>query len=217
MRRARWGARACRLPPRRTSTSSSRRSRRSSGADRPRPVARLPPGARPLRPAPGRRADDPREDPAGRAVGRAARRAGGSSRALLPRLRPHHDAAEHPVPLRAARRRRARLRPPGGRGADDPGGVRQLRAQHHRVPVRRRVAGRGVRRHAVRRGADALLPAPPALVVSAAQVQDRLRGLPRRSRLCRHQRHRLVRGGARDATAGASWGSGSPSAAARRR
>jgi sulfite reductase beta subunit-like hemoprotein len=35
--------------------------------------------------------------------------------------------------------------------------VRQLGAQHHRVPVRRRRRRRAVRRHAVRRGADALL------------------------------------------------------------
>ena len=40
------------------------------------------------------------------------------------------------------------------------------------------VGRRGLRRHAVCRGADALLPAPPAQRVAAAEVQDRLRGLP---------------------------------------
>ena len=38
-------------------------------------------------------------------------------------------------------------------GHDHARGVRQLGAQHHGVPVRGRRARRGVRRHAVRRGA----------------------------------------------------------------
>ena len=67
--------------------------------------------------------------------------------------------------------------------------VRNITACH----VRRRLGRRGVRRHAVCRGADALLPASSAQLVAAAQVQDRLRGLPRRSREDRDQRHRLAR------------------------
>ena len=124
---------------------------------------------------------------------RAARRAGRRRRAVLARLRPHHDAAEHPVPLRQAARRRAGDARPRRRRPDDARGVRQLGAQHHRLPVRRRVGRRGVRRHAVRRGDDALLPAPSAELVAAAQVQDRLRGLRRGSRRRGDQRHRLAR------------------------
>ena len=50
-----------------------------------------------------------------------------------------------------------------------------------------------LRRHAVRRGADALLPAASARGDAAAQVQDRLRRLPRGSRGRLDQRHRLAR------------------------
>ena len=53
--------------------------------------------------------------------------------------------------------------------------------------------GRGVRRHALRGGAHALLPAPSARGRAAAQVQDRLRGLPERPRAHRDQRPRLAR------------------------
>ena len=47
-------------------------------------------------------------------------------------------------------------------GSDHARGVRQLGAQHHRLPVRRHVRRRDLRRDAVRRGADALLPAASA-------------------------------------------------------
>ena len=124
----------------------------------------------------------------------AARRAGRRRRALLARLRPHHHAAERAVPLRQAARRRAGDAPPGRRRADDARGLRQLGAQHHRVPVRRRRRRRAVRRHAVRRGADALSAAPSAQLDAAAQVQDRVRRLRDRSRRDRHQRPRLPRG-----------------------
>ena len=76
--------------------------------------------------------------PQGILVARAARRAGRRRRAVLARLRPHHDAAEHPAPLRQAARRRAGDARARGRGHDDARGVRQLGAQHHRVPVRGR-------------------------------------------------------------------------------
>ena len=49
------------------------------------------------------------------------------------------------------------------------------------VPARRRRRRRGVRRHAVRRGADPPPAAASAQLEAAAQVQDRLRGLPRGS------------------------------------
>ena len=148
-----------------------------------RPVARVPSGARHLRPAPGRRrADAARQDSAGRADGRPARGARRRRRAVLARLRPHHDAAEHPVPFRQAARRRAGDAPARRRRADDARSVRQLGAQHHRVPVRRRRRRRAVRRHAVRRGADALSAAPSAQLDAAAQVQDRVRRLRDRSR-----------------------------------
>ena len=55
------------------------------------------------------------------------------------------------------------------------------------------VGRRDLRRHAVRRGADALLPAPSAQRRAAAQVQDRLRRVPRGSRARLDQRHRLAR------------------------
>ena len=90
-----------------------------------------------------------------------------------------HDAE---LAMRQARRRRDH----------DARGLRQLGPQHHRLPVRRRCPGRTVRRHAVRRVADALPAAPSAELVAAAQVQDRVRRLRRRSRRRRHQRHRLA-------------------------
>ena len=85
--------------------------------------------------------------------------------------------------MRDARRRRD----------DDARSVRQLGAQHHRLSVRRDVRDRDLRRHAVRRGADALLPASSAGGEAAAQVQDRVRRLPRGSRVRLDQRHRLAR------------------------
>ena len=58
-----------------------------------------------------------------------------------------------------------------------------------------------VRRHALRRVADALPAAPSAELVAAAQVQDRVRRLRRRSRRRRHQRHRLACARQRSSTA----------------
>ena len=94
--------------------------------------------------------------PQGMLTERPARRARRRRRALLARLRPHHDAAERAVPLRQAARRRAGDAAARRGGPDDARGVRQLGAQHHRVPVRRRRRRRALRRDAVRRGADAL-------------------------------------------------------------
>ena len=53
--------------------------------------------------------------------------------------------------------------------------------------------GRGVRRHAVRRSADALPAAPSVELGAAAQVQDRLRRLLRGSHRLGDQRYRLER------------------------
>ena len=101
----------------------------------------------------------------------------------------------------------------GRRGPDDERGVRQLGAQHHRVPVRRRRRGRAVRCHAVRRGADALSAAPSAQLDAAAQVQDRLRRLRRRSR---RDRRSTISASARSPGPTAAAASASPPAAARR-
>jgi sulfite reductase beta subunit-like hemoprotein len=62
------------------------------------------------------------------------------------------------------------------------------------LPVGGRVGRRAVRRHAVRRSPDAVLPAAQAQRIAAAQVQDRLRGLPRGPRAHGDSRHRLARG-----------------------
>ncbi len=162
----------------------------------PGPVAGVPPGARPVRPAAGRPAHDPREDPAGHPQRRAARRAGRVAERYsrgFGHITTRQNIQFHFVQLHDAERAFERL---AADGPDDARGVRQLGAQHHRVPVRRDRGRRGVRRHAVRRGADALLPAPSAVGVAAAQVQDRLRRLRRGPRLHRHQRHRLARRGA---------------------
>ena len=89
-------------------------------------------------------------------------------------------------------------------GLTTRGSVRQLGAQHHRVPVRRRRRRRAVRRHAVRRGADAVSAAPSAQLDAAAQVQDRLRRLRDRSRGDGDQRSRLPRASSRPTAAAAS-------------
>ena len=77
-------------------------------------------------------------------------------------------------------------------GSDDPGGLRQLRAQRHGVPVRGRRRRRGLRRHALCRGPHAPPSPSPAVLDPAPQVQDRLRGMRRRPRADRDQRHRLA-------------------------
>ena len=156
-------------------------------------MAGVPAGARHLRPAAGgRRADAPHQDPAGHPRRGAAQCRGGCGGAVVARLRPHHDAAEFPAPFPEAPRRRARHAAPGRGRADDARGVRQLGPQHHGLPLCRRRRRRGLRRHPVCGGAHPL-PAPaPAELDPAAEVQDRLRGLPRGSCGDGHQRHRLA-------------------------
>ena len=61
------------------------------------------------------------------------------------------------------------------------------------MPVCGHVGHRGLRGRTLRRGADALLPAASAGRVIAPQVQDRVRGLHRGSRVRVDQRHRLAR------------------------
>src|SRR5262249_3233687 len=80
----------------------------------------VPLGPRHLWAAPGgRRADAARQDSPGRALTRPACGAGGCGRLVLARLRAHHDAAEHAVPLRQAARRRTGDAPARPGGADD--------------------------------------------------------------------------------------------------
>jgi hypothetical protein len=50
------------------------------------------------------------------------------------RVRPHHDAPEHPASLREDARCGARDAAPGRGGAHDAGSLRELGAQHHGLP-----------------------------------------------------------------------------------
>ena len=166
--------------------------------DRRERVHRLPAQAGRLRPAPGRRPDDPRQAAVGRHHARAdgdvrrRRRAVGAAQEG-----PHHDAAEHPdAPRPAAGRGRADPRDLRRR-ALQPRGLRQHGPQRHRRPVGRRVPRRDVRPDAVRRRLRALLRAPPHDAADAAQGQDRVHGLGHRSRAHRHPRRRLHRPRAR--------------------
>ena len=72
-----------------------------------------------------------------------------------------------------------------------PRGLRQHRPQRHRRPVGRRLRGRALRPHPLRRRLRALLRAPPHDAADAAQGQDRLHGHRRGPRDHRHPRHRL--------------------------
>ena len=156
------------------------------------PVHRLPPQAGRLRPAPGRRPDDPREAPLRRHHAGAdggLRRRGGEVRAA--QQGPHHHAPEHPAPPHPPARRRGgdpravRLRPV------EPRGLRQHRPQRDRRPLGRRVRGRAVRPHPVRGRLRALLRPPPHDPADAAQGQDGLHGDRRGPRDHRHPRRRL--------------------------
>ena len=124
-------------------------------------------------------------------------------RAILAAVRPHHHAPEHPVPFRQAARRRAGDAPARRRGPHDARGVRQFGAQHHDLPVRRRRGRRALRRHAVRRGDDALSAAASAQLDAAAQVQDRVRrAAPTITRSSRSTISRFTRSSAPDGTRG---------------
>ena len=190
------------------------RARSSSGELGPDQWRGVPPGARHLRPAPGRRADAAREDSAGRAHRRAARRRSrtwpSATRAASATSRRGRTSSSTSSSCTTSSRRCEHLADAGLTTREACGNsVRNITA----CPYAGVVGRRGLRRHAVRRGADALLPAPSALVVAAAQVQDRLRGLPRGPRVRGDQRHRLAR--ARRARTAAARASASPSAAAR--
>ena len=155
-------------------------------------VHRLPAQAGRLRPAPGRRPDDPREAALRRHHAGAdggLRRRGREVRAA--QQGPHHHAPEHPAPPHPAARRgqgdprAVRLRPV------EPRGLRQHRPQRDRRPVGRRVRGRALRPDALRRRLRALLRAPPHHAADAAQGQDGLHGDRRGPRDHRHPRRRL--------------------------
>ena len=195
------------------------------GRDRGRRVHQVPPQAGRLRPAPGRRADDPREAALRRGHAGAdgvVRRRGREVRAA--EQGPHHDAPEHPdAPRPAAGRREA---DPRDRrvGAVQPRGLRQHDAQRHRRPVGGRGEGRAVRPDPLRGRVRALLRAPPHHPGDAAQGQDVLRRRPARPRDQRHPRRRLPRARAARSRAAARcaasrcWSAAAPrSCRARRR
>ena len=115
-------------------------------------VHRLPPEAGRLRPAPGRRADDPREAAVRRHHAGAdghVRRRGRAVRAA--QQGPHHHAPEHPDPPRPAARRGGADPRDLRRRALQPRGLRQHRPQRDRRPVGRRLPRRAVRPDALRR------------------------------------------------------------------
>ena len=155
-------------------------------------VHRLPAQAGRLRPAPARRADDPREAADGRGHPRPDRRVRlGDREVRAARQGSRHHPPEHPDPPRpAARRREAdpralRRRPLLARG------LRQHGPQRHRRPLRRRQRGRAVRHHPLRGGLRPLLRPPPDDPADAAQGEDRVHGHRRGRRDHRHPRHRL--------------------------
>ena len=114
-------------------------------------------------------------------------------RPLQPRLGPHHDASEHPVPLRPARRHPRRDGAPRLGRTDDPRGVRRHGPQHPGLPPRRRLPAGSARHHAVGRGRVPALRAQPARAAPAAQVQDQLLRLRHRLRPGDVQRRRRDR------------------------
>ena len=171
----------------------------------------LPPQTGRLRPAPGRRADDPREAALRRRLARADGGLRRRDRALgAAAQRPHHHPPEHPAPPRAARRR-GQADPRARRGrALLARGLRQHGPQRHRRPLRRRRRRRGLRPDPLRRRLRPLLRPPPGHPGDAAQVEDRLLLLPGRSRDRADPRHRLPAGDR--ATASAASRSGSAAA-----
>ncbi len=195
----RWDGRACRLPRRPISTSSSRRSTRSkAGSSDPDQWRAF----RLVRGLYGQRQEDlhmirvkiPQGMLTGEQLEALAEVAERYSRGFG-HITTRQNIQFHFVQLHDAERAFEHLAATGLTTREACGNsVRNITACQYAGHRRRR----GLRRHAVRRGADAVLPAPSAVGVAAAQVQDRLRGLRRGSRLHRHQRHRLARGGAQD-------------------
>ena len=110
------------------------RGRQVHAGRRPRgQVHRLPPQAGRLRPAPARRADDPRQAAARRHhPGAAGGVRGGDREVGAAAQGPHHDAREHPDPPRAAARRGEVHPPDQRRRALLARGLRQHDPQRHR-------------------------------------------------------------------------------------
>ena len=162
-------------------------------------VHQVPPEAGRVRPAPGRRADDPREA----AVRRGHAGADGELRRRDREVRaaeqgPRHHAAEHPdAPHAADGSREGDPRDRRDR-AVQPRGLRQHDAQRDGRPVGGRGEGRAVRPDALRGRLRALLRAPPDHPGDAAQGQDVVRRQPARPRDLRHPRRRVPRSRARD-------------------
>ena len=155
-------------------------------------VHQVPPPAGRVRPAPGRRPDDPREAAVRRHHARAdgdLRRRGGALGA--PEQGPRHHAPEHPAPPHpAARRRRGDPRARRGRPLLARG-LRQHRPQRDRRPVGGHLRGRAVRPHALRGRVRPLLRPSPHHPDDAAQGEDRLHRHRRGPRDHRHPRRGL--------------------------
>ena len=155
-------------------------------------VHQVPPPAGRVRPAPGRRPDDPGEAALrghhARADGGLRRRGGalGAPEQGAPHHAPEHPAPPHP----AARRRRGDPRARRGRPLIARG-LRQHRPQRDRRPVGRRLRGRAVRPHALCGRIRPLLRPPPHHADDAAQGEDRLHRDRRGPRDHRHPRRRL--------------------------
>ena len=169
------------------------------------PVHRLPPQAGRLRPAPARRADDPREA----AVRRRHPRADGG-------LRRRRRAATRRS-TRATSRPARTSRSTTSRSTDMAELIREI--SDGRASPRARAAAtrsatspatrwagvcerRALRPHPLRRRLRALLRPPPDDAADAAQGQDRVHGHRRRPRDHRHPRHRLHRRASATACAG---------------
>ena len=141
-------------------------------------VHRLPAQAGRLRPAPARRADDPREAADGRGHARPARRVRLGDREVRAAPQgPRHHAPEHPGPPRAAARRGEADPRALGRRPLIARGLWQHRPQRHRRSLRRHQRGRAVRHHAVRGGLRALLRPPPR-TPSSCRARSRPRSPP---------------------------------------
>ncbi len=164
------------------------------GADAGGRVHQVPPQAGGVRPAPGRRADDPREaavrgDHPG-AAGEVRRR---DREVRAAQQGPRHHAPEHPDAPHPAAGCRAGDPRAGRGGALQPRGVRQHGAQRHRRPVGGGGERRAVRHDPLRGRVRALLRAPPDDAGDAAQDQDRLRRQRAGPGDQRNPRHRLPR------------------------
>ena len=141
--------------------------------------------------------------PQGIVTGSQMRALAGRRRALLARLLPRHDAAEHPVSTscrsRSSRRAMRELADEGLTTREACGNsVRNITG----CPYAGTSAGRDLRRHAVRRGADALFPAPSAGGVLPRKFKIAFEGCAEDHALGVDQRPRLARARSQDGRRG---------------